>query len=100
MPKDRVRYLQADFNGLFGEVLCLSHEATCRDDLGNLVALESGMAAVAFEEDRDNRGQREYLFAAGIVEPPPDWLACRGSKWVLRIDNRGVRHESDFANRV
>jgi hypothetical protein len=30
-----------------------------------------------------------------VVERAPDWLACRGSKWVLRIDERGLRHESD-----
>src|SRR5271167_1378403 len=87
---------QADFSGLFGDILCLSHDAFCRDESGNPIVLRSGMAAMAFEEDMDERGQREYLVAEGIVEPSPDWLNCRGSKWVLRIDSRGVRHESDI----
>ena len=101
MPNaQRVHHLQADFNGLFGDVLCLSHEASCRDESGNPVILESGMVAIAFEEDLDDRGQREYLVAEGIVEPSPDWLKCRGSKWVLRINGRGVRHEPHFAHRV
>jgi hypothetical protein len=88
-----VRKLQADFNGVFGDVLCLSHDTTCRDELGNLVELTSGMAAIAFEVDCDELGNREYLVAQGVVEAAPDWLSCNGSKWVLRIDSRGVRHE-------
>ena len=31
------------------------------------------------------------LVGEGTVEPAPDWLQCRGARWVLRIDARGVR---------
>jgi len=86
--------LQADFNGLFGDLLCLSHGDSCRDESGNPIALMAGMVAIAFEEDIDEQGQREYLVAEGIVEPSPDCMQCRGSKWALRINGRGVRHES------
>lgn len=92
--------LRADFNGLFGDILCLSHDSTCSDQSGNTIVLRSGMAALAFEEDMDERGQREYLVAEGIVEPSPDCLSCRGSKWVLRIDSRGVRHEADLGTNL
>ena len=51
---------------------------------------------MAFDEDADEDGTRNDLIASGIVEPAPDWLSCKGSKWVLRIDEHGVRHESDL----
>jgi hypothetical protein len=54
------------------------------------------MIVIAFDEDADERGQRDDLLASGVVEAAPDWLQCRGSKWVLRIDADGVRHESDL----
>ncbi|HEX2080384.1 MAG TPA: hypothetical protein VHG08_21965 [Longimicrobium sp.] len=86
--------LQADFNGLFGDLLCLSHGETCRDEAGGGVRLHAGMRATAFEPDCDDDGNPADLVAAGIVEPSPDWLQCRGSRWVLRIDEQGVRHQT------
>jgi len=38
--------VRADFNGLFGELLCLSHKDTCEDEAGNLVAVHSGMTVI------------------------------------------------------
>src|SRR5580765_365511 len=92
-PPSQMR-LRADFNGLFGEILCLSHDDTCPDEAGCPVELRAGMNATAFDEDADETGRRDDLIASGIVEPAPNWLACRGSKWILRIDSDGVRHES------
>jgi len=88
--------LQADFNGLFGELLCLSHRDTAIDENGATVPLQSGMLVTAFDEDLDKDGNRDELIASGTVEPSPDWLQCNGSRWVLRIDQHGVRHESDL----
>jgi hypothetical protein len=88
--------LRADFNGLFGDILYLSHEDTCPDQHGVRVALRAGMLVTAYDEDSDEQGERDDLVATGTVEPAPDWLTCRGSKWVLRIDENGVRHESDL----
>ena len=48
--------LQADFNGLFGELLCLSHSDTCSDEAGNDVPLVAGMTVTAFEADTDDNG--------------------------------------------
>ena len=93
MNPSRVR---ADFNGLFGELLCLSHGSTCIDESGAEVELRPGMMLTAFDEDADERGQRDDLLATGTVEPSLDWLQCKGSKWVLRIDQDGVRHQSDL----
>src|SRR4051812_6006001 len=89
--------LQADFNGLFGDLLCLSHRDTALDEKGNEVTLRAGMAVMAFDEDQDENGIRDDLIASGIVEPSPERLRCLGSRWVLRIDEHRVRHESDLA---
>jgi hypothetical protein len=87
--------LQADFNGVFSQLLCLSHGETARDEHGNEVMLVEGMQATAFEENCED-GQRDDLIASGIVERSPEWLQCRGSRWVLRFDENGVRWESDL----
>ena len=91
-----MKRLQGDFNGLFGDLLCLSHGEPRRDEDGNFVTLEAGMMVTVFEEDRDAAGNRDDLLASGTVEPSPDWLQCKGSRWVLKIDARGVHHESDL----
>lgn len=90
--------VRADFNGLFqgGKMLCVSHSDTCVDESGAVIKLQSGMTITAFDMDADEHGVRDDLVATGIVEPSPDWLECRGSKWVLMIDERGVRHESEL----
>jgi hypothetical protein len=89
--------VRADFNGLFGDLLCISHSDTCRAEDGTELHLTAGMQLTAFDEDVDEAGQRDSLLASGTVEPSPAWLACNGSRWVLRLDYRGVRHESDVA---
>lgn len=88
--------LYADFNGLFSDLLCLSHKETCQDEDGATVALQAGMVVTAYDEDADENGVRDCLVATGVVEPSPDWLCRRGSKWALRIDENGVRHESEI----
>jgi hypothetical protein len=42
------------------------------------------MVVTAFDLDADERGEPDNLIASGVVEPAPDWLRCRGSRWVLR----------------
>ena len=53
--------LHADFNGLFGDVLCLSHNDTSLDANGAVVELREGMLITAFEEDLDDQGRRGVL---------------------------------------
>jgi hypothetical protein len=93
---DQRRRVYADFNGLFGPLLCLSHKDSCIDAEGNTVTLVAGMHLIAYDEDLDQNGARDDLIASGIVEPSPPALRCKGSRWVLRIDEHGVRHESDL----
>jgi hypothetical protein len=92
--------LRADFNGLFQgwTILCLSHDDTCPDENGQPIKLREGMFVTVYDEDIEN-GVRDDLIATGVVEPSPNWLQCHGSRWILRIDENGVRHESDTANR-
>jgi hypothetical protein len=87
--------LKADFNGLFGDLLCLSHGDTCRDEAGNAVPLVAGLKVMVFESDIGDNGEPDDLIATGVVEPSPDWLQCNGSRWALRIDEHGVRHQSE-----
>ena len=87
--------LIADFNGLFGELLCIAHGDTCKDESGADVYLTEGMRVSVVEENYDEHNQRDDLVASGIVERAPDWLQCNGSRWVLRMDSPGVRLESD-----
>src|SRR5215510_13654550 len=88
--------LRADFNGVFGGILCLSHKETCTDEKGNPVVVREGMRVLAYDEDLDENGKRDNLIATGVVERSPDWLRREGSVWCLRIDEQGVRHESDL----
>ena len=87
--------IRADFNGLFGDVLCISHKETCLDENGKTIQLREGMNVLAYDEDADEEGNRDNLLACGKVERAPDWLRSHGSKWVLRVDGAGVYHESD-----
>jgi hypothetical protein len=80
-----------DFNGLFSEVLCLSHDETCKTPEGQKVEVSEGMLAIALEPDIEEDGIPSELFATGTIERAPDWLACRGSRWVLRLASQGVR---------
>lgn len=86
----------ADFNGVFGDILCLSHGDTSIDEHGAKVTLRAGMRLTAFDHDVDDKGNRDDLIASGTVEPAPKSLRCNGSRWVLRIDENGVRNESDI----
>jgi hypothetical protein len=88
--------LRADFNGLHDKLLCLSHSDTSQDETGAKVELHAGMIVTAFDDDVNEHGERDNILATGVVEPAPDWLRCRGSRWVLRIDENGVHHESDL----
>jgi hypothetical protein len=88
--------VRADFNGLFGDLLCLSHGDTCAEKGGGVVQLKEGLILTAYDEDLDENGKHDDLIARGTVEASPEWLRCNGSRWVLRIDKNGVNHESDL----
>ena len=93
---DNTRWVRADFNGLFGgELLCLSHSDEVTDASGRAVPLRLGLVLTAFDDDADDQGLPDPIVASGVVEASPPWLQCNGSRWVLRIDDRGIQHASD-----
>jgi hypothetical protein len=94
--EEELLVVRADFNGLFSGILCLSHEEYCVAEAGRPVAVTEGLRIAAFDEDVDENGQRDDLIATGVMERAPVWLRCNGSKWVLRIDEKGVRNRSDL----
>jgi hypothetical protein len=59
------------------------------------IVVHQGMSAIAFDEDVDDDGKPDNLIASGTMERPLAWLKCRGSHWVLRINQNGDGHESD-----
>ncbi len=88
-------WVEADFNGLLAkDLLCLSHEESITDASGRVIHLRPGLILTAFEPGADDEGQPSYLVATGLVEPAPDDASRHGAKWVLRIDERGIRYES------
>jgi hypothetical protein len=94
--QDEPNWVRADFNGIFGEILCLSHSDEVATESGKVVRLRSGMRLTAFDDDANDQGEPDKILATGVVEPSPDWLQCNGSRWVLRIDASGIRHASDL----
>jgi hypothetical protein len=79
-------------------LLCLSHNETCVGEDGLDIQLHEGITVTAFDEDVNDEdvndeGKPDNLIASGIVERSPNWLSCRGSRLVLRIDENGVRHD-------
>ncbi len=88
-------FIPADFNGLLADdLLCLSHEDRPVDRSGQRVELRPGQIVTAYEEDLDEANQPCWLVATGRVETSPDFAKCRGSRWSLRMDARGIRHEA------
>ena len=95
MIQPRDEWVPADFNGIFGDHLCLSHGDTVQVVAGGEMALRAGLILTAAEPDPNVDGQPDWLVATGVVEPSPDWLQCNGSRWVLRFDADGVYHLSE-----
>lgn len=95
MPKSH--WIYADFNGLLErDLLCISHNDTARTYAGEIVPLSAGMKITAYDEDADEQNRPDAIFATGTVEPSPQYAHCRGSKWSLRINADGIRHESEL----
>jgi len=90
--------LHGDFNGVWGDegglLLCLSHSEKLRLFGREQVEPIQGAEAVALEEDYEDN-VRDGLLAFGTIMRSPEWLQYEGSKWCLKVDDRGVHHESD-----
>ena len=60
--------VHADFDGLFSELLCPSHEETCRGEDGQPLVVGEGMTVTAFDEDLDGDSKPDDLIASGTVK--------------------------------
>ena len=97
MIEDRRAWVYADFNGLLErDLLCLAHRDTVQDRQGRAVSLTEGLELTAYDEDANETGRPDAIFATGRVERSPEYARHRGSVWALRIDDDGIRHESDL----
>ena len=56
VPPGPLTRLRADFNGVLGQLLCLSHEDYGLDEAGQKVWLREDMAVLAWEEDGRSGG--------------------------------------------
>lgn len=84
--------VQGDFNGYSDDYLCLSHDEHALGEDGTRVKLSSGMQVLAFELDSMPDEPVEYMVVTGEVVPSPDDVFCgTGSRWALRIDDKGLR---------
>lgn len=92
MDKPRIR---ADFNDWAMVPMPLSWNAEVTDSDGNQITLAEGMEIGVFEEDCDWYDRDDYLLADGVVTLVEDWCGRGRPMWCVRLDERGVRHESD-----
>ena len=97
-PMDKPK-IRVDFNELAGNIVLLSQSDTKTDSDGNLVTLHEGMWVTVYDEDEED-GQPDNLIAEGIVVPNPlvkEHPAWAHVKWCCRIDQNGIKHESDLS---
>ena len=90
--------LYIDFNRMIDEDLCLlSSEDAVLDAEGRVTVLHEGLPITVYDDDIDNNGQIDNLVAEGVVERNKITTgpsAC--VKWCCRIDENGVRHQSEI----
>lgn len=88
--------LYVDFNEMVShdEVL-LSQTDTKSDSFGNMVTLVEGMHLWVYSDDTDSSGRRDNLIAEGLVVRNHHGGWTSAAKWSLRINERGIHHESD-----
>jgi len=85
-----------DFNEMpcAGEVL-LSQEDSKIDSSGSLVHFHEGKEVTVYMDDCDENGNPDRLIAKGnaMRNGHGGWTAA--ARWLLKIDEDGIRHESE-----
>lgn len=87
--------IYVDFNEMVNarEVL-LSKEDSKSDSDGNPVHFSEGLRVFVYMDDYDEHRRRDDLIAEGTAHRNHHGGWTSAAKWVLQIDERGVRHES------
>jgi hypothetical protein len=88
--------IQADFNGIFGNLLCISHSDTAQDENGAAILLREGQELLAFDTDEED-GEPCFLVARGRAIRSPVSVP-HDSKWCLQINAQGIRHVKTLAD--
>ena len=95
-----------DFNEMLdGDTVLLSTEDSKPDADGNIVVFTEGKAIGVYMEDLDANGSRDDLIADGTSEINPYYGNKRkgwgsGCKWILKIDSKGIRNQSNEEGRT
>lgn len=86
-----------DFNELLEPTLVLlSKEDTKVDSLGSEISLREGLEISVYDDDTNDQGKPDNLVASGVVERNRTTGWGSHVKWCCRIDNMGIRPESEI----
>jgi hypothetical protein len=96
---DKVR-IYVDFNNMFADnTVVLSNDDTKKDSEGNIITFYDGMPVSIYSDDVDvENNLPDNLIAEGIAIKY-DSKYHPHVKWICKIDNNGIRHESDIINK-
>lgn len=93
---DRAR-IRVDFNEMVEPDLVLLSKSDVRtDSAGNEIMLTVGTQVYIYCPDVNDFGQKDNLIADGYVERNTFGGWTSAAKWCCRIDERGIRWESDL----
>lgn len=88
--------IYVDFNEMpCNDEVLLSKNDTKVDSNGNTIYFFEGMQAAVYMDDLDKEGKVDQLIANGVVKinNHAGWTSV--ARWLLKIDERGIRHVSE-----
>ncbi len=93
---DRPR-IYVDFNEMLEDDLVLLSKYDHKvDSTGNIISFYEGMSISIYTDDVDDNGKIDNLIADGVVELNIDKGWSAHVKWCCRINELGIKHESDL----
>ena len=89
--------LYVDFNELLAPDLVLLSAADTKVDVqGRAIPLVDGLDVIVYMDDTDASSNVDNLIATGVVERNRSSGWGTHVKWCCRIDENGIRHQSEF----